>query len=109
MTSSAQPINDVQPSVYNVYYTCIRTFLPCLFHTVYVIFGATGGIGSCLARRLIAQNGASVALVGRDQAKLDALAAEIGGGSTYLADVTDSKQVRACTAFCLFFIFGGMT
>ncbi|MEW5299867.1 MAG: hypothetical protein WDW36_002840 [Sanguina aurantia] len=70
-----------------------RAYATTVTNPVYVIFGATGGIGSCLARRLKAQTGASVALVGRDQAKLDALSAEIGGAHTYIADVTDSKQV----------------
>jgi NADP-dependent 3-hydroxy acid dehydrogenase YdfG len=59
-----------------------------------VIFGASGGIGSCLAKRLAAQPGATVVLAGRDQGKLDALAASLGGGGIPLvADPLDPKQV----------------
>ena len=66
-------------------------------HAVYVVFGATGGIGSALCQRLSRHEGASVVLVGRDQTKLDALRAQLPGGGptakTLVADVTDSKQV----------------
>jgi len=48
---------------------------------VYVIFGATGGIGSELSKLLHA-SGARVTLVGRDAAKLDALAAALPGVHT---------------------------
>jgi NAD(P)-dependent dehydrogenase (short-subunit alcohol dehydrogenase family) len=44
----------------------------------YVVFGATGGIGSELARQLHASGG-RLLLVGRDAAKLDALAASLPG------------------------------
>lgn len=44
----------------------------------YVVFGATGGIGSELARQLHAAGG-RLLLVGRDSAKLDALAASLPG------------------------------
>ncbi|GAX76654.1 hypothetical protein CEUSTIGMA_g4100.t1 [Chlamydomonas eustigma] len=64
---------------------------------VYVVFGATGGIGSSLSKRLAKQDQASVVLVGRDQGKLDALQSELSPSAattTLLADVTDSKQVE---------------
>jgi NAD(P)-dependent dehydrogenase (short-subunit alcohol dehydrogenase family) len=44
----------------------------------YVVFGATGGIGAELARQLHASGG-RLLLVGRDAAKLDALAASLPG------------------------------
>ena len=43
-----------------------------------VIVGATGAIGSAIARR-VAARGQAVHLVGRDAARLQALAAELGG------------------------------
>jgi NAD(P)-dependent dehydrogenase (short-subunit alcohol dehydrogenase family) len=52
-----------------------------------VICGATGGVGSALARRLRGA-GESVHLVGRDGPRLSALAGEIGGTFS-IADVTD--------------------
>lgn len=39
---------------------------------VYVVFGATGGIGSALAHRLAKHPGAALVLVGRDQNKVQA-------------------------------------
>lgn len=42
----------------------------------YVILGATGSVGSALARRLVAQ-GSRVMLAGRDESSLDQLAAEL--------------------------------
>lgn len=52
-----------------------------------LIFGGSGGIGSAIARRLAAR-GDPVHLVGRDSAKLDALAREIGADFSVI-DVTD--------------------
>ncbi len=43
----------------------------------YVVFGAYGGIGSALSRRL-AKKGAKLLLAGRDAARLSGLAAELG-------------------------------
>jgi NAD(P)-dependent dehydrogenase (short-subunit alcohol dehydrogenase family) len=56
-----------------------------------VICGATGGVGSALARRL-RRAGESVHLVGRDGSRLAALADEIGGTSS-IADVTDGSAL----------------
>jgi 3-oxoacyl-[acyl-carrier protein] reductase len=58
----------------------------------YVILGAYGGIGSALARRL-ANNGAPLTLVGRDEAKLAALADELGAHWA-VADATQSAEVE---------------
>eukprot|EP00955_Chlamydomonas_euryale_P010471 112350-Chlamydomonas_euryale.AAC.1 len=62
---------------------------------VYVVFGATGGIGSALAARLALHPDAKLVLVGRDQGKLDALLGSLGGANSkaVTADVTDPKQV----------------
>ena len=57
----------------------------------YVIFGATGGIGSALASRLVQQGGASVMLCGRNEDKLKELADKIGGGTPFVADVLDNE------------------
>jgi 3-oxoacyl-[acyl-carrier protein] reductase len=57
-----------------------------------VVFGATGGIGSRLARELAA-NGSRLFLSGRNAGKLRQLADELNAGSQP-ADATDSAQVR---------------
>jgi NAD(P)-dependent dehydrogenase (short-subunit alcohol dehydrogenase family) len=59
-----------------------------------VIFGASGGIGSALARQLAAE-GCHLTLVGRDRGRLEALAAELDAGSMSL-DATDSGAVECC-------------
>ncbi|NGM19387.1 SDR family oxidoreductase [Roseomonas stagni] len=61
-----------------------------------LVFGATGGIGAALARRLSAR-GARPFLVARGEARLAALAAELGAGHA-VADVTDRAQVAAAVA-----------
>lgn len=59
-----------------------------------LIFGATGGIGSALARQLAAQ-GAQLTLLARDNPKLTALAADLTA-DTRVCDVTDSLAVETC-------------
>jgi NAD(P)-dependent dehydrogenase (short-subunit alcohol dehydrogenase family) len=61
-----------------------------------IIFGASGGIGSALARQLAAQ-GCHLSLVARDQGRLDALADELRADSFSL-DATDSAAVERCVA-----------
>jgi NAD(P)-dependent dehydrogenase (short-subunit alcohol dehydrogenase family) len=64
---------------------------------VAVITGASKGLGKAMAQALAAE-GARVALVSRDQALLETVAAEIGaaGGESrvFPADVSDEDQVR---------------
>lgn len=60
-----------------------------------LITGSTDGIGLLTAKTLKAA-GDTVLLHGRSQTKLDAAAAELGGGvQTYLADMSDMKDVSA--------------
>lgn len=61
-----------------------------------IIFGGAGGIGSAIARRLAAR-GERPHLVGRDPARLDAVARETGA-STTVADVTDPHAIGAAIA-----------
>lgn len=67
---------------------------------MYVVFGATGGIGSALCKRLVAQPGASVVLAGRDAGRLEQLQQSLGGGIPMVADPLDPKQVSTwCVSF----------
>jgi len=61
-----------------------------------LIFGASGGIGSALARQLAAQ-GCHLTLVSRDQGRLDNLAAEVHA-EAFSLDATDSAAVERCVA-----------
>lgn len=62
---------------------------------VALVTGSTRGIGRAIAATL-ASCGATVAIVGRDQAKADAVAAEIGGGAKgFACDISDTAQVTA--------------
>lgn len=62
---------------------------------VALVTGSTRGIGRAIAGRL-AECGATLAIVGRDQAKADAVAAEIGGGAKgFACDISDAAQVAA--------------
>ncbi len=62
---------------------------------VAVVTGATSGIGAATARRLAAE-GASVALMGRREARLKELATTIGPGALPVAtDISDWSAVQA--------------
>lgn len=61
-----------------------------------LIFGATGGIGGALARRLAAA-GRPLHLSGRDAGKLEALARELGAGAT-AADVRRPGELERVAA-----------
>lgn len=61
--------------------------------TPFIVIGATGGVGSALCRRLSAA-GHTIHAIGRDGAKLAALAAETGGTHA-VADVTDRSALDA--------------
>ncbi len=75
--------------------------MKALDNKVAVITGASRGLGKAMAVALAAQ-GAAVALVARDTAALDSVAAEIrstgGTAEIYAADVTDEASVAALEA-----------
>ena len=58
----------------------------------HLLLGGTGGIGSALARRLVA-TGARVTVVARDRGRLDALAAELGV-RTAVADASRPEEIE---------------
>jgi NAD(P)-dependent dehydrogenase (short-subunit alcohol dehydrogenase family) len=62
-----------------------------------VVVGASGGLGEAMARAL-GGAGAHLALVGRNAAKLEALAASLGAGGVvaapFVADLVDEAQVE---------------
>ncbi|MGV8937717.1 MAG: SDR family NAD(P)-dependent oxidoreductase [Allorhizobium sp.] len=62
-----------------------------------LVTGAGSGIGAAIARALLA-DGASVTLAGRRLAPLEALAAEVGDSSTFIADGFDVTKPEAITA-----------
>ncbi|GAA0572584.1 hypothetical protein GCM10009416_09050 [Craurococcus roseus] len=62
-----------------------------------LVFGATGGIGAALSRRLRARGGTPF-LVARDRGRLEALASELGGAPFHPADATDAAALRAAVA-----------
>lgn len=60
-----------------------------------LVTGSTRGIGRAIAQSLT-EAGARVAIVGRDQARADAVAAEVGNGAQgFACDVSDVAQVTA--------------
>ncbi len=61
---------------------------------VYVIFGAAGGVGSVLSKKL-AEDSCHLFLAGRTEGSLQALA-EATGGSAIVTDVTDAESVKQC-------------
>jgi NAD(P)-dependent dehydrogenase (short-subunit alcohol dehydrogenase family) len=61
-----------------------------------LIFGASGGIGSALARQLAAQ-GCHLTLIARDRGRLATLAEEVDGEAISL-DATDSAAVERCVS-----------
>ena len=65
--------------------------------TSHLIIGAAGGIGRVLAARLSAR-GARLMLAGRDEARLGALAKELGAAYRVL-DATSFAAVEECVAF----------
>jgi NADP-dependent 3-hydroxy acid dehydrogenase YdfG len=62
-----------------------------------IITGSSSGIGKEAAKRLVAK-GASVVLSGRDEAKLQAAAKEIGGSSSQTPAVAGNIAKRATGA-----------
>jgi NAD(P)-dependent dehydrogenase (short-subunit alcohol dehydrogenase family) len=66
---------------------------------VYVILGATGGIGSALCRRL-SRDAAQLVIGARDAAKLNALSNEIDA-HPFPLDATDIASVEACIALAI--------
>ena len=84
-------------------------FRPGLFEgQTVVVTGGGSGLGRCTAHEL-ASLGAHLALVGRQQAKLDVVAAEIAEGyperagdvSTHVCDIRDEAAVKAAVASIL--------
>ncbi|BDP41828.1 short chain dehydrogenase [Deinococcus aetherius] len=63
---------------------------------VTLITGATGGIGAALARELAGMH--SLILQGRDQGRLAALCAELGGASPLTLDLTHPETFEAALA-----------
>jgi 3-oxoacyl-[acyl-carrier protein] reductase len=59
---------------------------------VALVTGGSSGIGLAIAAKLAAE-GCKVAIAGRQQAKLDAAAAEVPGARVFAADVRDPAQV----------------
>ena len=60
----------------------------------YVVFGAYGGIGSALCRRLAKKN-AQLLLAGRDEVRLAKLAAELNA-ETFCLDASSFRQAESC-------------
>lgn len=65
----------------------------CCTPAVYLVFGATGGIGSALSKLLQSQPDAKLILSGRTESKLKELSESIGGGTPMPADVLNPQEV----------------
>jgi len=67
-----------------------------------VVTGASAGLGRAIAQEF-AKTGARVGLISRDQAALDATAAEVeklgGTAAVYVADVSDDQAVEAAATY----------
>jgi NAD(P)-dependent dehydrogenase (short-subunit alcohol dehydrogenase family) len=61
---------------------------------VYVILGGSGGIGSAVARNLVA-GGAKVALAARGAERLESLTSELGSATSGVVDATDLSAVES--------------
>ena len=61
---------------------------------VYVILGATGGIGSATCRQL-KSTGAELALAARGEGRLEALSGELGGAHFGVLEATDTAAVES--------------
>lgn len=77
----------------------------CYMTPTYVVFGASGGIGSALCRRL-AEKGARLVIGARNPDKLKTLAREIDA-QAFPLDVTDPEQVDNCILRALQ-VYGGI-
>jgi 3-oxoacyl-[acyl-carrier protein] reductase len=65
-----------------------------------IVTGASRGIGAATARALHAE-GARVALIGRDRAALDEVAASAGGAAVAVADLSTASGVESSIAACI--------
>lgn len=59
-----------------------------------LITGGGGGIGTAIAHALAGQ-GATITVIGRDQARLDRVVDSVGGAQAIAADVSDAEAVAA--------------
>jgi NAD(P)-dependent dehydrogenase (short-subunit alcohol dehydrogenase family) len=62
--------------------------------STFVVFGASGGIGSAVCRQL-AERGARLGIAARDRTRLDALSGELGGALVGDLDATKTDEVES--------------